>query len=126
MFLISLVAAIGLGLIQIPNFPCLVIGKFIQGITVGAECAISPLFVSELSPKALKGIMGNINQSFLGFGVIIAQLLSYSINSNVTEIQQIYRLVFAFPLVFILIRVVIFSIYTNETPTYLVIAGKDE
>ena len=33
---ISIVSIIGDGLIQIPNFPCLVIGKLIQGICAGA------------------------------------------------------------------------------------------
>jgi MFS family permease len=77
MLYISIVSLIGAGLIQIPNFPCLIIGKIIQGICAGAEVSLAPLFISEMSPKCLKGIMGNINLSLLAFGIIISQCLYF-------------------------------------------------
>ena len=33
---ISIFSLLGLGLIQIPNFPCLIIGKLVQGLAAGA------------------------------------------------------------------------------------------
>ena len=77
LLLISLISIVGAGLIQIPNFPCIIIGKIIQGICAGAECSLAPLFISEMSPKSLKGIMGNINLAALPIGIIMAQLLYY-------------------------------------------------
>lgn len=80
LLLISGVSLLGVGFIEIPYFACLIIGKLIQGICAGAECSLAPLYISEMSPKSLKGIMGNINLAALPIGIIIAQLLSYMMN----------------------------------------------
>jgi len=35
-------------------------GRFVSGISVGISSAIVPLYISEISPKAISGITGGL------------------------------------------------------------------
>ena len=47
MLILSVVMAMTCGIILIPSFPCLVIGRLIEGICVGYYSAIAPIFSIE-------------------------------------------------------------------------------
>jgi major inositol transporter-like SP family MFS transporter len=49
---LCIVAAI---LSMIPNYPCLIIGRFVYGYAAGAFSVFCPKYISEVSPVEIKG-----------------------------------------------------------------------
>ncbi|SPO24832.1 related to VPS73 - protein involved in vacuolar protein sorting [Ustilago trichophora] len=53
-------------------------GRFIQGIGSGIGVVIVPIFINEISPIALKGSIGVLNQFSIVMGIFIAQAIGAS------------------------------------------------
>ncbi len=58
------------------NFTLFLIARFLGGIAVGGASILSPMYVSEISPAAIRGRMGSLYQ----FSIILGILFSYAIN----------------------------------------------
>ncbi len=59
-----------------PNFPVFILARFIGGLAVGGVSLLSPMYVSEVSPAAIRGRMGTVYQ----MSIVSGLLTSYSIN----------------------------------------------
>lgn len=53
------------------NFLMLVFGRFISGIAAGLALVVTPLLISELSPKNARGFFGSMNQLLINLGIAI-------------------------------------------------------
>ncbi|EST07616.1 General substrate transporter [Kalmanozyma brasiliensis GHG001] len=54
------------------------LGRFIQGIGSGIGVVIVPIFINEISPVALKGSIGVLNQFSIVLGIFVAQAIGAS------------------------------------------------
>ncbi|KAK4041851.1 general substrate transporter [Parachaetomium inaequale] len=69
-------------------------GRFIAGLGVGAASTINPIYVSENSPRAIRGLLTGLYQLFIVTGGMIAFWINYSVSINFpkTSIQYIFPL----------------------------------
>ncbi|TKY86806.1 hypothetical protein EX895_004447 [Sporisorium graminicola] len=54
------------------------VGRFVQGIGSGIGVVIVPIFINEISPTALKGSNGVLNQFSIVLGIFVAQAIGAS------------------------------------------------
>ena len=75
MIIIDLVSIGALFMSIISNVWVIIFARFINGITVGINSAIVPIFINEVSPILLTGRTGSMNQALINVGVIGSNLL---------------------------------------------------
>lgn len=108
-----------------PNLYTLFIGRIIQGIVVGIIAGIASIMIKEFSPTSISGSMGSLQGLFVGLGILIAFFLSY-IFSLFMSPYSYYIIVFGFILVVTISQqLLLMFVYTNETPKYLLLKGRD-
>jgi sugar porter (SP) family MFS transporter len=59
-----------------PNFSTFLIARFLGGLAVGGVSVLSPMYIAEIAPPALRGRLGASYQ----FSIILGILASYAIN----------------------------------------------
>ena len=118
----SILFTIGCILTLIFNFFCLLIGRFIIGLWVGAYTSISPMFISEIAPKSISGPLGTSNQLMAMVGVTIAYLLGFKVpvqDDPGALTTGIWRLIFLLPGVVTLIQfLLMLFVFTYDSPYY--------
>ena len=60
-----------------PSFTLFVVARFVGGLTVGGMSVLSPMYVSEISPPAVRGRMGAMYQMSIVVGILISYLINY-------------------------------------------------
>jgi len=68
----------------------LVFWRIVAGIGVGAASMLSPLYIAEISPAAIRGKMVSINQ----LTVVIGILLAYFSNYILADVENNWRWMF--------------------------------
>jgi MFS family permease len=105
-----------------PTFTFFVLARFAGGLAVGGASILSPMYVAEVSPPALRGRMGTLYQLSIVTGILI----SYAINYLLRDVGPAnWRWMFITGVVpsmlfFAMLLVV------PETPRYLFMAGKEQ
>lgn len=61
-----------------PNVELLCAARFVLGLGVGTASFVAPMYISEQSPKHLRGGMTALNQVMITFGIMIAYLSDYA------------------------------------------------
>ena len=105
-----------------PAFHLFVAARFIGGLAVGAASMVSPLYIAEASPYALRGRLVALNQLAITMGILISYLINYLLRGVGAEN---WRWMFAsgvFPSV--LFFVLLFLV--PESPRWLFGAGKQD
>lgn len=72
-------AAVG-GLMQASssgNIACLYVGRFIEGLGLGAATMLTPTYISENAPRATRGMLVGLYQLFETMGAMIAFWINY-------------------------------------------------
>eukprot|EP01135_Chromosphaera_perkinsii_P000388 Nk52_evm35s78 gene=Nk52_evmTU35s78 len=64
-----------------PNFPVLLVGRFLAGVGIGVLSLSSPMLFSELSPRYLKGRLVTLQQLSIALGIVIAFLVNFGVES---------------------------------------------
>ena len=59
------------------SYHLLIIGRISAGIGVGAASMLSPLYIAEVSPAAIRGKLVSINQLTIVLGILLAYLSNY-------------------------------------------------
>lgn len=59
----------------------IMIGRLITGLAVGMVSVLSPLFISETSPKAIRGTLVVCFQLFITLGILIGNIVTYGTKS---------------------------------------------
>lgn len=75
------IAAIGTGAVN--DFTWFVVFRLLGGLGIGMASAISPLYIAEISPAALRGRLVSVNQLAIVIGILSAQLVNYLIAEKV-------------------------------------------
>lgn len=73
------------------SYDMLIVWRIIAGIGVGAASMLSPLYIAEISPSAVRGRMVSINQ----LAVVIGILLAYTSNYLLVDATDNWRWMFA-------------------------------
>lgn len=63
-----------------PDVVWLCIFRFVLGLAVGTASFVAPMYISEQSPKALRGGMTAFNQVMIAFGIMVAYLSDYALS----------------------------------------------
>nr|XP_020847744.1 solute carrier family 2, facilitated glucose transporter member 9 [Phascolarctos cinereus] len=57
------------------SFEILILGRFIMGIDGGIALSVLPMYLNEISPKEIRGSLGQVTAIFICIGVFAGQLL---------------------------------------------------
>lgn len=55
----------------------LYIGRFVSGVGVGAASMLTPLYISENAPRAIRGGLTGMYQVFIAFGTMMSFWINY-------------------------------------------------
>jgi MFS transporter, SP family, xylose:H+ symportor len=64
-----------------PNKGIFISSRFIAGIGVGMASMLSPMYIAEIAPAALRGRMVAINQLTIVIGILITNIVNYSLRN---------------------------------------------
>ncbi|MFE8047375.1 sugar porter family MFS transporter [Brenneria goodwinii] len=111
-----------------PDFFWFVIFRLVGGIAVGIASVVSPMYMSEVSPKNMRGRAVSMNNFAIIFGQIVVFIANYMIARDATEIwlQAVgWRWMIASEVIpCVLFCAVIFFI--PESPRWLMLRGQEE
>ena len=68
------VSAVGTGLFN--DFTMFNIARFVGGVGIGVASALSPMYIAEVSPTAIRGRMVSLNQMTIVLGILGAQIVN--------------------------------------------------
>lgn len=71
------ISAFGTGIVD--QFTPFVIYRLIGGLGIGLASAISPMYIAEISPAAIRGRLVSVNQLTIVIGILAAQTVNYLI-----------------------------------------------
>jgi sugar porter (SP) family MFS transporter len=103
------------------NFAEFVIARLVGGLAIGLASTLSPLYIAEISPARIRGLLVSVNQLAIVSGI----LLSYSVNYALTGVGPAnWRWMFAsaaVPSLFFLLAL----FFVPESPRWLVQKGRE-
>lgn len=103
------------------NYGLLLFGRIVIGIAVGMASMIVPVYVSELSPKHIRGRLTTLNTLVITFGQVIA----YVMNIAFANVPSGWRYMFGIAGIPALIQFLIMP-FLPESPRRLIAIGKHE
>ena len=128
--LLFLIGAIVQGLA--PHQPIFVIARLIGGMAVGAASVLSPAYISEVAPAAIRGRLTTVQQIMIITGLTVAFLVNYFLAHFAGESTapfwlgiQAWRWMYlmqAVPAAIFLVAL----FFIPESPRFLVSKGRDE
>jgi MFS transporter, SP family, sugar:H+ symporter len=103
-----------------PTVSVLVAARFIIGLGVGSAALVVPLYLSEIAPTEIRGVIASLNQLMVVAGILAAFVVNAILASSGN-----WRLMLGLAAV---PSVVLFvgMLFMPETPRYLVHAGEEE
>ena len=116
---IFLAGALLLGLAN--SYALLLFGRIVVGVGVGVASMIVPVYVSELSPKHIRGRLTSLNTLVITFGQVIA----YVMNIAFANVPEGWRYMFGVAGIPAVLQFVIMP-FLPESPRRLVAIGKLE
>ncbi|KAK7434765.1 hypothetical protein VKT23_020043 [Stygiomarasmius scandens] len=100
-------------------------GRVLSGVGIGAISAVAPAFVSECSPKEVRGRITGLFQIMVATGVMISYFLNFGVGINIPEGTKIWRIPFGFQLV--PAGMMLLGLFTiKESPRYLASVGRTD
>ncbi|CAA7266663.1 unnamed protein product [Cyclocybe aegerita] len=130
LFIFSMVFCVGAVLTTVASTPQrglaeIYAGRVISGVGIGAISAVAPAFVSECSPKEVRGRITGLFQIMVATGVMISYFVNYGVGIHIPTGVNVWRIPFALQLV--PAGIMFFGLFTiKESPRYLASVGKNE
>lgn len=101
-------------------------GRFIAGLGIGQTTVVAPVYLSEISPKSVRGFCTTTFSGSVYLGIMLAYFASWGSSIHISDatntrwvLPTTLHIMFA-GIIFIL------SFFNYESPRYLVRRGKDE
>lgn len=110
--LIFIITTIGTALSQ--HYPQFILFRIFSGVAVGMASVISPMYISEIAPAAVRGKLVSLNQLTIVLGI----LLSFFINYLLADVSNNWRWMLASMLP-PAVLFFIFSLFIDESPRWL-------
>lgn len=101
------------------NFWQMAVGRLVMGFGVGIGSLISPLFISEIAPKMIRGRLTVINSLWLTGG----QLIAYGCGAGLYHVHNGWRILVGLSLIPTVIQFTCF-LFLPDTPRYYVMKGQ--
>lgn len=98
-------------------------GRVIAGLGVGAISAVAPTYVSECSPKDVRGRITGQFQIMVAIGVMLSYFTNYGVSAHIPEGPRVWRIAFGLQLVPTGIMC-IGIIFCKESPRWLASKGR--
>ena len=102
-----------------PNINILILSRFIVGLAIGVVTFAVPLYLSEISPEKIRGMLVSLFQLAITLGI----LFSYLINAGFSDFQYGWRLMLLAGIFPALILGIGMS-FMSDTPRWLVSKGR--
>jgi len=80
------VSAIATGLFN--DFTLFNIARFIGGVGIGVASALSPMYIAEMSPAAIRGRMVSLNQMTIVLGILAAQIVNMLLARDTSVVEN--------------------------------------
>lgn len=103
-----------------PNVSMIVIGRLLVGISIGVASATAPIYIAELAPRSIRGMLVTMNQLAITIGI----LASYIFGLALSETQD-WRFMFGFAAIPAALQLIIMAFFP-ESPRFLALNGKGE
>ena len=103
-----------------PTFPLFVSARFLGGLAVGGASLLSPMYVAEVSPPAIRGRMGTFYQLSIITGILTSYCINYLLRNTGPDNWRWMFLTGVAPSVLFLLL----DTLAPETPRFLVRSGK--
>jgi MFS transporter, SP family, arabinose:H+ symporter len=104
-----------------PSFTAFVTARFMAGLAVGGVSLLSPMYVAEVSPPAIRGRLGTMYQASIIVGILISFGLNYLLrNMGANNWRWMFLTGVVPSAVFLL-----FVAMAPETPRFLAMKGKE-
>lgn len=101
------------------SFWQMAVGRLVMGFGVGIGSLISPLFISEIAPKMIRGRLTVINSLWLTGG----QLIAYGCGAGLTHVNNGWRILVGLSLIPTCIQFAFF-VFLPDTPRFYLMKGK--
>ena len=75
------VTSLGIGLSE--NFTVFVIWRILGGVAIGLASNLSPMYIAEIAPAAMRGRLVATNQITIVIGILAAQVINYAIAETI-------------------------------------------
>ncbi|XP_075705222.1 solute carrier family 2, facilitated glucose transporter member 9 [Rhinoderma darwinii] len=120
--LFALIAALLMSLADLAGVPEMVIlGRFIMGFHGGIALSTLPMYLNEISPKRIRGSLGQVTAILICVGVFTGQVLSLP---EILGRESLWPCLFGFILIPAAIQVVTLPFFP-ESPRYLLLEKQD-
>jgi MFS transporter, SP family, xylose:H+ symportor len=115
-------AVSSIGMAYAPSLTIFLLMRFMAGLGVGMASMLSPLYIAEVSPAHVRGRNVAINQLTIVIGILITNLVNYSLADNGPDTWRWMFGLGAVPAVLFLLGV----LWLPESPRYLMKAGQSD
>ena len=105
-----------------PNVELLCATRFVIGLGVGTASFVAPMYISEQSPRRLRGGMTALNQLMITFGIMVAYLSDYAFSGVGADNWRWMFGIEAVPGAALAVAMV----FVPHTPRWLVQEGREE
>lgn len=108
------------------NLGALYAGRVFCGLGVGGFVSVVPIYISELSPPAVRGRMTGLFEAFYQMGSLVGFWINFGIKHHIdTERSLAWRIPMAMQLIPVGIVALCFPVL-KESPTWLLKQGREE
>lgn len=98
------------------------IGRIISGLAVGSISVLAPMFISETSPKLIRGTLVSVYQLMITFGIFLGYCSTYGTYHGYDDSRQ-WRIPLGLSFAWALLMIV-GMVFTPESPRFLVEKGR--
>ncbi|XP_023372847.1 solute carrier family 2, facilitated glucose transporter member 3 [Otolemur garnettii] len=104
------------------SFEMLILGRLIIGLFCGLCTGFVPMYIGEISPTALRGAFGTLNQLGIVIGILIAQIFGLEV---ILGSEELWPVLLGFTIIPAVLQSVALP-FCPESPRFLLINRKEE
>ena len=98
------------------------IGRIISGLAVGSISVLAPMFISETSPKAIRGTLVSMYQLMITLGIFLGYCTTYGTFHAYNDTRQ-WRIPLGLSFAWALLMI-LGMVFTPESPRFLIEVGR--
>ncbi|XP_074540443.1 solute carrier family 2, facilitated glucose transporter member 3 [Halichoeres trimaculatus] len=126
MLLVNVLAVLGGGLMGLSvvaqSFEVVIVGRFIIGVFCGLCTGLTPMYVGEITPTAVRGAFGTLHQLGVVVGILVAQIFGLE---SLLGSDTLWPLLLALTILPAILQSVMLP-FCPESPRYLLIVLNKE
>ncbi|XP_035018563.1 solute carrier family 2, facilitated glucose transporter member 1 [Hippoglossus stenolepis] len=126
MLLSNVLAVLGGGLMGLSalsrSFEMVIVGRFIIGVFCGLCTGLTPMYVGEISPTAVRGAFGTLHQLGVVIGILVAQIFGLD---SLLGSDYLWPLLLALTILPAILQTIMLP-FCPESPRYLLISLNQE